>query len=196
VLAATTNTGNFTVLYAIRQTVDLDAASGEIEFKAVGEANVHGKASGGDGTTWFQYVNWGGEASPSIARVQNTWEWYAWRGYAGPPDTLLVSRSSDDAEDTWTDWTPALSQNSFDIESIRFGDNNRGEPIGADFAAIRIWAGIRLSDAQLSAERNSITPVITSGLTLDKFGTGANLAAALAAGTGTLTAGGVVTLHA
>lgn len=64
-----------------------------------------------------------------------------------------------------------------------------------DLAIIRLWNYPRDLGSLLN-ERSSEWALSSNGLVLDKRGTGANLSAALAAGTGSMTAGGTVVLNA
>lgn len=195
-LAGAVSTGDFTLLYARRQLADLNADSAELEFKQAGETRIAGIASYSDGESYYGHTSigttWAAQSTGVVASVLNAW---TWRLLIGTPDQMLFYESPDDMEAGWTGFPfSPIEQTAFEVANLVFGSNGREAGV-FDFAAIRLWDRPRDLIALL-AERGSEWALSSTGLVLDKLGTGANLSAALAAGTGTMTTGGTVVLNA
>lgn len=195
-LGGAVSTGAFSLLYARRQVADLDAESGECEFQGGPPSRIAGIASQLSGTRYYGHTTigttWAAATTGALESTPGTW---TWRALLGLGDTMAFAEAPDDMNKGWAifPFSP-LEQTAFAVASLVLGSNGR-EAGPHDFAAIRLWDHARDLNVLL-AERASGTALYTPGLLLDKLGTGANLSAALAAGTGTMTTGGTVVLNA
>lgn len=188
------STGAFALLYARRQVTDLNADSAEVELQ--GSDRIAGIASSGNGTDFYGHATvgttWVGAQTGHVASTVNQW---TWRLIIGDGASLKFYSAPDDASTAWTEWPDSpLTQTAFTADLLLLGGNGR-EGAVIDYAGIRLWSSAKTASA-LVAERGSDTALDSTGLVLDKLGTGADLASSLAAGTGTLTTGGTVTLNA
>lgn len=194
-LAGAVSTDSMTLLYARRQISDLNADSAEFEAKQAGEARIAGIASYSDGTSWYGYGTqsaWADRTTAAIASDTGSWSWRAVLGSSGG---LEFYEAADDLQFGWSAFPPGpIEQTAFAIADLVFGSNGREAGVH-DFAIIRLWDHPRDLGALLN-ERGSEWALASNGLVLDKRGTGANLSAALAAGTGSMTTGGTVVLNA
>lgn len=190
------STGAFTLLYARRQVTDLNADSAEVELQGSDPSRIAGIVSSGNGTDFYGHATvgttWVGAKTGYVGSTVNQW---TWRLIIGDGTSLKFYSAPDDASTAWTEWPDSpLTQTVFTADLLLLGGNGR-EGTVIDFAAIRLWSAAKTPSA-LVAERGSDTALDSTGLVLDKLGTGADLASSLAAGTGTLTAGGTITLNA
>lgn len=188
------STGAFALLYARRQVTDLNAGSAEVELQ--GSDRIAGIVSSGNGTDFYGHATvgttWVGAQTGYVGSTVNQW---TWRLIIGDGTSLKFYSAPDDASTAWTEWPDSpLTQTVFTADLLLLGGNGR-EGAVIDYAGIRLWSSAKTPSA-LVAERGSDTAIDGTGLVLDKLGTGADLASSLAAGTGTLTAGGTITLNA
>lgn len=195
-LADAVSTDSMTLLYARRQVTDLNADSGEMELKQSGDVRIAGIASSASGTSFFGHTTidstW---AARSTATVESVIDQWSWRVIIGSLEGVTFLHAPDNPAAGWSEFVPApLEQTPFAVANLVFGSNGREAGVH-DFAAIRLWDRPR-DLAALLGERLSTSALSTTGLILDKLGTGADLSAALAAGTDTMTTGGTVTLNA
>lgn len=190
------STGAFALLYARRQVTDLNADSAEVELQGSDPSRIAGIVSSGNGTDFYGHATvgttWVGAQTGYVASTVNQW---TWRLIVGNGTSLRFFSAPDDAATAWTEWPDSpLTQTVFTADLLLLGGNGR-EGTVIDYAGIRLWSAAKTPSA-LVAERGSDTAIDGTGLVLDKLGTGADLASSLAAGTGTLTTGGTITLNA
>lgn len=194
-LAGAIDTDDFTLMVSSRHLQDLNADTSLLELKMTGETRIAGIASYGDGTSWYGYGTisaWADSTTgPSPAPVDD----WIWRAILGTPDGLIFLEAPDDVGASWVPWsTDPIPQTPFAVANLVFGSNGR-EAGPHDWGTIRLWNRARDPGALLY-ERRSAQALSTIGLVLDKIGVGDDLDAALAAGVGTLTKSGTVTLNA
>ena len=194
--ALASGTGSFTLLYARRQVTDLNADTGEMEMQGSAPSRIAGIVSAGNGTDFYGHATvgttWVGAETGDVASIVNQW---GWRLIVGNGTSLRFFSAPDNASSSWTEWPDSpLTQTVFAVDDLFLGSNGREAGVH-DFAAIRLWNAAKTPSA-LVAERASPAAIDSSGLVLDKLGIGENLSASLAAGTGTLTAQGTITLNA
>lgn len=194
-LAGAIETDEFTLLLANRHHQDLNADTSLLEFKMTGETLIAGVASYADGTSWYGYASvsaWADRYTDASPAAVDDW---IWRAILGTSGGLLFFEAADDVDASWIPWQiDPIEQTAFAVANLVFGSNGR-EAGPHDFGLIRLWDRPRDLVALL-AERRSEWAIDSTGLVLDKLGSGANLGAALAAGVGTLTTSGTVTLNA
>jgi len=195
-LAGAITTGEFSLMYGRRQVADLNANTGEVEFQGGPPSVISGIVSTGNGTSFYGHATvgttWAASVTGALESTPGVWSWRALLGLDGQ---LAIMDAPDDMNEGWTPFLLSpLDQTAFAVTTLLFGSNGR-ESGPHDFAAIRLWDRARDLTALLN-ERASDVALSSTGLLLDKLGTGANLSAALAAGTGTMTTGGTVVLNA
>lgn len=182
-------TGAFTVLYARRQNVNRQADSCELE--AYGGSQATGIVSSGNGMDFRGHANWAAASTDYVTASLDVW---SWRLVVGDGSQIRFYHKSDAGGGSWTEFPDSpIAQTAHSIATLIFGDNRRGEPFFGDYAGIRAWSSAK-SPASRIAEISSRTPVDTSGLILHKLGAGSSLSAALAAGTGSMSASGSASL--
>ena len=194
--AAIASTGSFTLIYPRRQITDLDADSGEFEMQGSGPSRIAGIVSTGNGTDFYGHATvgevWVGAKTGNVASVISQW---TWRMIIGNGTSLRFFSAPDNASSAWTEWPDSpLTQTVFDVDDLFLGGNGR-EGTVIDYGLVRLW-NVAKTPANMVAERASPTALDSTGLLVDKLGIGENLSASLAAGTGTLTAQGTITLNA
>lgn len=194
--ALASGTGSFTLLYARRQVTDLNADTGEMEMQGSAPSRIAGIVSSGNGTDFYGHATvgttWVGAETGDVASIVNQW---GWRLIVGSGTSLRFFSAPDNASSSWTEWPDSpLTQTVFAVDDLFLGSNGREAGVH-DFAAIRLW-NVPKTPSALVAERASPSAIDSSGLVLDKLGIGDNLSASLAAGTGTLTAQGTISLNA
>lgn len=190
------STGAFTLLYARRQVTDLNADSAEVELQGSDPSRIAGIVSSGNGTDFYGHATvgttWVGAQTGYVASTVNQW---TWRLIIGDGTSLKFYSAPDDASTAWTEWPDSpLTQTAFDVDDLFLGGNGRDGCV-IDFGAVRLWSSAK-TPANLIAERGSPTALDSSDLEVDKLGIGDSLAASLAAGVGSLTASGTITLNA
>lgn len=182
-------------MYPRRQVTDLSADSAELELQGSNPSRIAGIVSSG-GTDFYGHATvgttWAGATTGYVASVVNQW---TWRLIIGDGTSLKFYSAPDDASTAWTEWPDSpLTQTVFSVDDLFLGGNGR-EGCVIDFGAVRLWSSAK-TPANLIAERGSPTALDSSDLEVDKLGIGDSLSASLAAGTGTLTAQGTISLNA
>lgn len=183
-------------MYPRRQVQDLNADSAELELQGSNPSRIAGIVSSGNGTDFYGHATvgttWVGAKTGYVASTVNQW---TWRLIIGDGTSLRFYSAPDDASTAWTEWPDSpLTQTAFDVDDLFLGGNGR-EACVIDFGAVRLWSSAK-TPANLIAERGSPTALDSSDLVVDKLGIGDSLSASLAAGTGTLTAQGTISLNA
>src|SRR5690606_24178707 len=194
--AAIGSTGSFTLMYPRRQVQDLNADSAELELQGSNPSRIAGIVSSGNGTDFYGHATvgttWVGDQTGYVASTVNQW---TWRLIIGDGTSLRFYSAPDDASTAWTEWPDSpLTQTVFSVDDLFLGGNGR-EGCVIDFGLVRLWSSAK-TPANLIAERGSPTALDSSDLEVDKLGIGDSLSASLAAGTGTLTAQGTISLNA
>lgn len=190
------STGSCAIMYARRQVTDLNADTAEVELQGSSPSRIAGIVSSGNGTDFYGHATvgetWVGDKTGYVASTVNQW---GWRLIVGNGTSLRFFSAPDNASSAWTEWPDSpLTQTVFAADLLALGGNGR-EGAVIDYAAIRAW-NVPKTPANLVAERAAPAAIDETGLVLDKLGIGESLAASLAAGTGTLTTAGTVTLNA
>lgn len=183
-------------MYPRRQVQDLNADSAELELQGSNPSRIAGIVSSGNGTDFYGHATvdttWAGATTGYVASTVNQW---TWRLIIGDGTSLKFYSAPDDASTAWTEWPDSpLTQTAFDVDDLFLGGNGR-EGCVIDFGMVRLWSSAK-TPANLIAERGSPTALDSSDLEVDKLGIGDSLSASLAAGTGTLTAQGTISLNA
>lgn len=129
------------------------------------------------------------DADPNEILPEDTWQWVTIQGDSTTAwIRQLVAGSWVSASCAQTDWLAT-------VDILRICDTGEGlQRLDAKIAHIREWDQF-LTEAELTTETNSITPVITATLVSAKRGVAVDLATALTGETGTaFTTSGTVTL--
>ena len=132
---------------------DADASSTNYALIGYTNANVAQFACTGENSNW------------SPAPSQGVWYYYYITGSNTGAGGIDFTAGYYTATGTSpVDTIAPSTRTEFDVARICVGSNSYVEWLGSEFAQVRVWTGVVLTDAQLRAERDSGIPVITSGL--------------------------------
>lgn len=187
-----TDTGTFTLLYAVKLTGTQTGTRTLTSARPADDSTdynvtLYDPGYGGDESPIFQGDYGSTNIDLGVLLTVGSWDWLALTINAGTATSYFWNGSS------WTSGTAA--QTNFALAKFYMGDAGAGTArVTCKFAAIREWNAV-LNTTELTTEKNSITAVRASNLVSAKRGVGADLTACLLGETGTtFTANGTVTV--
>lgn len=189
-VASAFGAGAVSVLYAKKQLSDLNRHSSELEISAVG--NLHNVATYGNGSSIYLGTNWASPQTPASGVLEGNIGNWEWRFVVGNGTSLQAWTKSGGS---WVAFSGGpLTITASNIVEMMFGGNDHDESMHCLLEGIRVWSAVK-STANMDAEIVSPLAVDTTNLFLSKTAMGAaNLSAALASGTGSMTASGNVSI--
>jgi hypothetical protein len=152
------STGTFTICGHAKRTTDRNAYSWLMYLvRYTATATDLGFRTDSDGDALQGFANYGTQTS-TVGTISSS-DWFFW-AITGNGTTLTVYYQPDGG--AWA--TPqTLTQTTFVPERLIIGDTQGSTPFVGEFAQVRVWDSV-LSAANLQAERESPTPIITSNL--------------------------------
>jgi len=181
-LGVPTNTNFFTILFAVKRTADDGNKRTVLTVRDATQSTGHDlvmyDTSAGVTPRPLLLANYAANISAPLSTMPlNTWRWYAISGING--STMSIKEYNGTAF-----VTVSVAQTAFNIGLVRFATDTVLANFSAKYAHIREWNSV-LSDAQLIAEIQSSTPVLTTNLVSAKSGIGTVPTTVLLGQTGT-----------
>lgn len=160
----TPGTGDYTLIYAVKMLTDVGRFSDFVGLTPSLNASS-GYISGGTDTNGTDIQTFLESSHPTAytAATTGVWYWVAMSRTGGTFHLRVFPDTNGNTTPT-VDNTVADGVNWSAINLLVVGEIFSGEDPNAEFRSVRYWNATSLSNAQLGAEFDSATPVLTSGL--------------------------------